>query len=76
MSRDLKKGFKSPSLRTIRCHLHTNEDVLRKVWEEMTQKNTPLIVELLKSVSEQPEFEANKDVHSLIKCRNSHIVSQ
>ncbi|MHC5729859.1 MAG: hypothetical protein ACYTXY_38230, partial [Nostoc sp.] len=27
----------------------------------MTQKNTPLIVQLLKIVSEQPEFEANKE---------------
>jgi len=67
MSRDRKKGSKSPSLRTIRCHLHTKEDVLRKVWEEMTQKNTPLIVELLKSVSEQPEFETNKENGKITK---------
>ena len=61
MSRDRKKNSTTPTLRTIRCHLDANEDVLRQVWLEMTQKNTPLIVELLKTVSEQPEFEANKE---------------
>ncbi|MGV0107440.1 Transposase [Nostoc sp. DSM 114160] len=55
-----KNDFKGSTLKTIRCHLGASEDVLRKVWEEMTQKNTPLIIKLLKSVSEQPEFEANK----------------
>ncbi len=67
MSRNSKKGSKSPILRTIRCHLYASEDVLRKVWEEMTQKNTPLIVQLLKSVSEQPEFEANKENGKITK---------
>ncbi|BAZ25538.1 hypothetical protein NIES4073_64430 [Kalymmatonema gypsitolerans NIES-4073] len=67
MSRNSKKDFKSPILRTIRCHLYASEDVLRKVWEEMTQKNTPLIVQLLKSVSEQPEFEANKENGKITK---------
>ncbi|MEH2429018.1 MAG: type V CRISPR-associated protein Cas12k [Nostoc sp.] len=33
----------------------------------MTQKNTPLIVQLLKSVSEQPEFEANKEEGEITK---------
>jgi hypothetical protein len=33
----------------------------------MTQKNTPLIVQLLKSVSEQPEFEANKENGKITK---------
>lgn len=61
MSRNSRKNSPSPILKTIRCHLYASEDVLCKVWEEMTQKNTPLIVQLLKSVSEQPEFEANKE---------------
>ncbi|MDF5722712.1 MAG: type V CRISPR-associated protein Cas12k [Rhizonema sp. PD37] len=67
MSRNNKKDSKSSSLRTIRCHLDTSEDILRKVWEEMTQKNTPLIVQLLKSVSEQPKFEANKETGRISK---------
>ncbi|OYE04438.1 type V CRISPR-associated protein Cas12k [Nostoc sp. 'Peltigera membranacea cyanobiont' 232] len=33
----------------------------------MTQKNTPLILQLLKSVSEQPEFEANKEKGEITK---------
>jgi hypothetical protein len=61
MSSDRKKKSTIPVHRTIRCHLDASEDILRQVWEEMTQKNTPLIVQLLKSVSEQPEFEANKE---------------
>ena len=67
MSRNSKKDSTSPILRTIRCHLNASEDVLRKVWEEMTKKNTPLIVQLLKSVSEQPEFEANKENAKITK---------
>ncbi|MEH2301118.1 MAG: type V CRISPR-associated protein Cas12k [Nostoc sp.] len=61
MSRNSKNNSKGSTLKTIRCHLDASEDVLRKIWEEMTQKNTPLIIQLLKSVSEQPEFEANKE---------------
>ncbi|MEH2319974.1 type V CRISPR-associated protein Cas12k [Nostoc sp.] len=61
MSRNSKNDSKGSTLKTIRCHLDASEDVLRKVWEEMTQKNTPLIIKLLKSVSEQSEFEANKE---------------
>lgn len=61
MSSDRKKKFTIPVHRTIRCHLDASEDILRQIWEEMTQKNTPLIVQLLKIVSEQPEFEANKE---------------
>lgn len=57
----------SPILKTIRCHLYASEDVLRKVWEEMTKKNTPLIVELLKAVSKQPEFEAKKENGKITK---------
>lgn len=60
MSRNSKNDSKGSTLKTIRCHLDASEDVLRKVWEEMTQKNTPLIIQLLKSVSEQSEFETNK----------------
>jgi hypothetical protein len=51
MTRNNKKNSTTPILRAIKCHLHSSEDVLRKVWEEMTQKNTPLIVELLKGIS-------------------------
>lgn len=61
MNRNSKKDSKGSTLKTIRCHLKASEDVLRKIWEEMTQKNTPLIINLLKSVSEQPKFETNKE---------------
>ncbi|AUB36901.1 Transposase [Nostoc flagelliforme CCNUN1] len=67
MSSNSKKDSNSQILRTIRCDLYTSEDVLRKVWEEMTEKNTPLIVQLLKTVSEQPEFEANKESGKITK---------
>ncbi|MEH2126919.1 type V CRISPR-associated protein Cas12k [Nostoc sp.] len=67
MSRNSNKKSTSPIHRTIRCHLDASEDVLQKVWEEMTQKNTPLIIQLLKSVSEQPEFEANKENGNITK---------
>ncbi|MBD2301207.1 type V CRISPR-associated protein Cas12k [Nostoc sp. FACHB-190] len=67
MSRKNNRKSTSAIHRTVRCYLHTSEDVLRKVWEEMTQKNTPLIVQLLKAVSEQPEFEANKENGSINK---------
>ena len=60
MSRNSNKDS-TPILKTIRCHLYASEDVLRKVWEEMSQKNTPLIVQLLKFVSERPEFETKKE---------------
>ncbi|MEH1951898.1 MAG: type V CRISPR-associated protein Cas12k [Nostoc sp.] len=67
MSSDRKKKSTVPVHRTIRCHLDASEDILRQVWEEMTQKNTPLILQLLKSVSEQPEFEANKEKGEITK---------
>jgi transposase len=67
MSRNSKTKSTSPVLRTIQCHLHASEDVLRQVWEEMTQKNTPLIVQLLKLGSEQPEFEAHKENGTITK---------
>jgi hypothetical protein len=51
MTRNNKKNSTTPILRAIKCHLHSSEYVLRKVWEEMTQKNTPLIVEVLKGIS-------------------------
>ncbi len=67
MSSDRKSKSTVPVHRTIRCHLDASEDILRQVWEEMTQKNTPLILQLLKSVSEQPEFEANKEEGEITK---------
>ncbi|MBD2726684.1 hypothetical protein H6G96_10165 [Nostoc sp. FACHB-892] len=67
MSSDRKSKSTVPVHRTIRCHLDASEDILRKVWEEMTQKNTPLILQLLKNVSEQPEFEANKEKGEITK---------
>jgi hypothetical protein len=67
MRRDHKKKSTSPILRTIRCHLHASENVLRQVWEKMTQINTPLIVQLLKIVTEQPEFEINKETGRITK---------
>ncbi|MBD2388727.1 type V CRISPR-associated protein Cas12k [Cylindrospermum sp. FACHB-282] len=73
MSRNNKKNFTSPILRTIRCHLHSSDDVLRKVWEEMTQKNTPLIVQLLKDVSEQPEFENIKETGEISKAEITEL---
>ncbi|MEH1984876.1 type V CRISPR-associated protein Cas12k [Nostoc sp.] len=67
MSSDRKSKSTVPVHRTIRCYLDASEDILRKVWEEMTQKNTPLILQLLKNVSEQPEFEANKEKGEITK---------
>ncbi len=67
MSSDRKKKSTIPVHRTIRCHLDASEDILRQIWEEMTEKNTPLILQLLKSVSEQPEFEANKEKGEITK---------
>lgn len=67
MSRNNKKNSTSPIIRTIRCHLNAKEDVLRQAWEEMTQKNTPLIVQLLEGVSEQPEFDTKKETGEISK---------
>ncbi|MBH8577236.1 type V CRISPR-associated protein Cas12k [Nostocaceae cyanobacterium CENA369] len=67
MSRKSNSKSTSAIHRTIRCYLHASEDVLRKVWEEMTQTNTPLIVQLLKLVSEQPGFEVNKENGTITK---------
>ncbi|MBD2490463.1 type V CRISPR-associated protein Cas12k [Aulosira sp. FACHB-615] len=67
MSHTTEKIYTAPILRTISCDLCATEDVLRKVWEEMTQKNTPLIVKLLKFVSEQPEFETYKENGTITK---------
>lgn len=38
MSSDRKKKSTIPVHRTIRCHLDASENILRQVWEEMTQK--------------------------------------
>ncbi|MBD2451646.1 hypothetical protein H6G76_31920 [Nostoc sp. FACHB-152] len=67
MTRDRQKNSTQPILRTITCHLSGREEALRKVWEEMVQENTPLIVDLIKAVSEQPEFEINKATGKITK---------
>lgn len=67
MTRNCQNNSTQPILRTISCYLSGIEEALRKAWEEMSQKNTPLIVKLLKSVSEQPEFEANKENGTITK---------
>ncbi len=38
MSRNSNKDSNSAILRTILCDLYASEDILRKVWEEMTKK--------------------------------------
>ena len=43
---------------TIRCHLVTSEETHRYLWQLMAEKNTPLINELLKLVSQHPDFKA------------------
>ncbi|BAT55382.1 hypothetical protein NOS3756_43690 [Nostoc sp. NIES-3756] len=45
------------SVITIQCRLVAEEDTLRQVWELMTDKNTPLVNELLAQVGKHPEFE-------------------
>ena len=42
---------------TIRCRLTAKEDTRQHLWQLMAEKNTPLINELLKSVSQQSDFE-------------------
>jgi hypothetical protein len=43
---------------TIRCRLTAKEETRQHLWQLMVEKNTPLINELLKSVSQQSDFEA------------------
>jgi len=45
------------SVITIQCRLVAEEDSLRQLWELMTEKNTPLINEILVQVGKHPEFE-------------------
>jgi len=42
---------------TIQCRLVAEEETLRHLWELMTQKNTPLINEVLEQVGNHPELE-------------------
>ncbi|MBD2303508.1 type V CRISPR-associated protein Cas12k [Nostoc sp. FACHB-190] len=45
------------SVITIQCRLVAEEDTLRKLWELMAGKNTPLVNELLAQVGKHSEFE-------------------
>jgi hypothetical protein len=45
------------SIITIHCHLVASEEVRRQLWDMMTTKNTPLVNELLRQLSQHPEFE-------------------
>ena len=42
---------------TIRCGLVTTEETRRQLWQLMAEKNTPLVNELLKLISQHPDFE-------------------
>lgn len=42
---------------TIRCRLIASEETRRHLWQLMAEKNTPLVNELLKLVSQHPDFE-------------------
>lgn len=48
------------SVITIQCRLVTKEETLRHLWELMTQKNTPLINELLEQIEKHPDLEGWK----------------
>ncbi|BBD58003.1 hypothetical protein NIES2109_07720 [Nostoc sp. HK-01] len=45
------------SIITIQCRLVAEEETLRQLWELMTDKNTPLVNELLAQVGKHPDFE-------------------
>ncbi|MDX2228825.1 MAG: hypothetical protein NW220_04265 [Leptolyngbyaceae cyanobacterium bins.349] len=45
------------SIITIHCRLVASEPVRRCLWDLMTKMNTPLINDLLKRVSQHPDFE-------------------
>ena len=45
------------SIVTIHCHLTAPEPIRRHIWHLMAQSNTPLVSELMKRVSQHPEFE-------------------
>ncbi len=42
---------------TIQCRLVAEEETLCHFWELMTQKNTPLINEVLEQIGNHPELE-------------------
>ncbi len=42
---------------TIQCRLVAKEETIRHLWELMTQKNTPLINEVLEQIGKHPELE-------------------
>jgi hypothetical protein len=45
------------SIVTIHCRLTASEPIRRQIWHLMTERNTPLISELLKQVSQHADFE-------------------
>ena len=45
------------SVKTIECRIVAKPESLKYLWELMTQKNTPLINELLAQVPNHPDFE-------------------
>jgi hypothetical protein len=45
------------SIITIHCRLIASEPVRRHLWHLMTESNTPLVNNLLKQVSQHPNFE-------------------
>ena len=45
------------SVKTIECRIVAKPESLQYLWELMTQKNTPLINELLAQVPNHPDFE-------------------
>ncbi|BAY18180.1 hypothetical protein NIES21_40240 [Anabaenopsis circularis NIES-21] len=67
MTRYCQNNSTQPILRTISCYLSGREEALRKAWEETAQVNTPLIVDLIKAVPEQPEFETHKETGTITK---------
>lgn len=65
---------------TIQCRLVASEEIRRQLWHLMVDKNTPLVNELLKCVSQDDEFEAwqrkgtvpDKSVRSLCEPLKTH----
>jgi IS605 OrfB family transposase len=45
------------SIVTIHCHLTAPEPIRRHIWHLMAESNTPLVSELMKQVSQHPDFE-------------------
>jgi hypothetical protein len=42
---------------TIQCRLVASPSTRQQLWTLMTQRNTPLINELLKQIAQHPDFE-------------------